>query len=409
MIEQDSMIPTAVNNAALPVFQAPRLGAAWQLSPSSLVYVLTHTLFFVAFAVLLHGNTLAPLSFGFSPDSLSLNIPLQMAAILGVVAAVVTMWFERQFVIRGILTAAAAAIMGCAAALMLEVGLLGLLHADYISFSSLVQDWGLIAAAYPVFRGLRRLLLPSLAVAVPALVIAETAEKAQALARRSVAHRRFTLRFEGMLVADALPSRLLGNALAPYRRHVIFIDPALLHHDTGRKIQLFSPFVIAGLPRQCLPVLRAQYAVLRRLTVAALKRGFDVAASSMALLVFSPVLYYIYRRVARDGGSPIFGHSRIGKDGVSFQCLKFRSMVPNAQSILADYLANNIDARAEWDRDFKLKNDPRVTPFGAFLRKTSLDELPQLWNVLRGEMSLVGPRPIIYAELEKYGDAVDFY
>lgn len=99
-----------------------------------------------------------------------------------------------------------------------------------------------------------------------------------------------------------------------------------------------------------------------------------------------------------------FGHVRIGMNGKPFKCWKFRTMVHNSQDVLAHLLASDAAARAEWDRDFKLKNDPRITPIGQFLRRTSLDEIPQLWNVLKGEMSLVGPRPIIEAELERYGD-----
>ncbi|EFO1682599.1 sugar transferase, partial [Escherichia coli] len=110
-----------------------------------------------------------------------------------------------------------------------------------------------------------------------------------------------------------------------------------------------------------------------------------------------------------DGGPAIYGHDRVGINGKTFKCLKFRSMVVNSKEILDELLKNDPKAKEEWDATFKLKNDPRITKIGAFLRKTSLDELPQLLNVLKGEMSLVGPRPIINAELERYNDQVDYY
>ena len=125
--------------------------------------------------------------------------------------------------------------------------------------------------------------------------------------------------------------------------------------------------------------------------------------------MISPLLLYISKKVKQDGGAAIYGHERIGKDGKPFKCLKFRSMVTNSKEVLEELLANNPDAKTEWDETFKLKNDPRITKIGHFLRKTSLDELPQLFNVLKGEMSLVGPRPIITAELERYNEEVDYY
>lgn len=140
-----------------------------------------------------------------------------------------------------------------------------------------------------------------------------------------------------------------------------------------------------------------------------LKRLFDIFGSLAIIIILSPVLLYISRKVKQDGGPAIYGHERIGKGGKSFKCLKFRSMVINSKEVLAELLENDPEARAEWDASFKLKNDPRITKIGHFLRRTSLDELPQLFNVLKGEMSLVGPRPIITAELERYSDEVDYY
>lgn len=140
-----------------------------------------------------------------------------------------------------------------------------------------------------------------------------------------------------------------------------------------------------------------------------LKRLLDIVGSASLLALLSPLFVYFAWRVSRDGGKPFFGHTRVGQNGKPFDCYKFRSMVVNAKEELQNLLANDPEARAEWARDFKLKNDPRVSKIGAFLRKTSLDELPQLWNVLKGEMSLVGPRPLIEAELERYGEDVGYY
>ena len=104
----------------------------------------------------------------------------------------------------------------------------------------------------------------------------------------------------------------------------------------------------------------------------------------------------------QDGGPVFFAHRRLGYGGQSFPCMKFRSMAVDAEARLTKLLAENPEARAEWARDHKLKNDPRITPLGAFLRKSSLDELPQLFNVLRGEMRFVG-RPIVQSEVARYG------
>ncbi|HAT1685418.1 TPA: undecaprenyl-phosphate galactose phosphotransferase WbaP, partial [Klebsiella oxytoca] len=140
-----------------------------------------------------------------------------------------------------------------------------------------------------------------------------------------------------------------------------------------------------------------------------LKRSFDVIGSLAIITVLSPVLIYISQKVKKDGGPAIYGHERIGKGGKPFKCLKFRSMVINSKEVLDELLEKDMDAKREWDSTFKLKNDPRVTKIGSFLRRTSLDELPQLFNVLKGEMSLVGPRPIITAELVRYNEEVDYY
>lgn len=142
----------------------------------------------------------------------------------------------------------------------------------------------------------------------------------------------------------------------------------------------------------------------------AVKRGFDVLGAAAALLLLSPLLLMLAALVKMsDGGGIVYGHRRIGRGGECFRCFKFRTMVENGDEVLAEHLARNPHLRAEWDATRKLQDDPRVTRVGSVLRKLSLDELPQLINILRGEMSIVGPRPVVEEELKLYGAAADIY
>ena len=138
-------------------------------------------------------------------------------------------------------------------------------------------------------------------------------------------------------------------------------------------------------------------------------RVLDVVIASAALLFFLPLLVVVAFALALEGGPIVFAHQRIGQGGRRFSCLKFRSMVVDAEARLARLLQDDPEARREWLQNHKLRNDPRVTSFGRFLRKSSLDELPQLFNVLRGEMSIVGPRPIVEAEMSRYGHRIASY
>jgi exopolysaccharide production protein ExoY len=133
-----------------------------------------------------------------------------------------------------------------------------------------------------------------------------------------------------------------------------------------------------------------------------LKRALDVAVIVMAAPVVLPVIGALAFLVARDGGKAFYTQQRVGKGGKPFRMWKLRSMVSDADARMEAYLAANPAARAEWDSTQKLKNDPRITRFGRLLRKTSLDELPQLYNVLIGDMSLVGPRPMMLNQQSLY-------
>ena len=135
------------------------------------------------------------------------------------------------------------------------------------------------------------------------------------------------------------------------------------------------------------------------------KRAFDLAFALTLLPVLLPVILLLAIVTRLDGGPAFFGHRRVGKGSQEFSCLKLRSMRVDAEEYLQKYLADNPDAAEEWRENYKLKDDPRITKFGKFLRKTSLDELPQIFNVIRGDMSFVGPRPITKTELEVYGPA----
>ena len=141
-----------------------------------------------------------------------------------------------------------------------------------------------------------------------------------------------------------------------------------------------------------------------------IKTIFDYVLTITGTIAISPILIVIALWIYKDSPGPvIFKHRRIGKNGKEFNCYKFRSMCIDAKERLEELLKNDPQAKAEWEKDFKLKNDPRITKSGAFLRKTSLDELPQIFNVLKGEMSLVGPRPIIRDEMARYGEYIGDY
>jgi UDP-galactose-lipid carrier transferase len=141
-----------------------------------------------------------------------------------------------------------------------------------------------------------------------------------------------------------------------------------------------------------------------------IKAGLDFIVALVMLVLASPLLLAIAICVLADGGSPLYAQTRIGQRGRPFRCLKFRTMTHDAEQRLRELLDSDPIAAAQWSQSQKLTWDPRVTKIGWVLRKTSLDELPQLINVLLGDMSLVGPRPIIAAEIERYGaDIASYY
>jgi len=139
------------------------------------------------------------------------------------------------------------------------------------------------------------------------------------------------------------------------------------------------------------------------------KRLFDLVLALAILPVVAPVIAILWVATIVAGGNGFFGHERVGRHGKIFRCWKIQTMVQNSEEVLVLYLASNPQHAETWKREFKLHDDPRVTPLGRFLRKTSLDELPQVWNVIKGEMSFVGPRPVTLPELGKYGSSRPAY
>lgn len=135
------------------------------------------------------------------------------------------------------------------------------------------------------------------------------------------------------------------------------------------------------------------------------KRIFDIICSSVALIILSPVFLILAAAIkTTDKGPVFFAHRRVGKDGKPLNIYKFRSMVTNAEDLIKQFTP---EQKAEYERNFKLENDPRVTKVGKFMRRTSLDELPQLFNILKGDISIVGPRPVMEVETEIYGNYRD--
>ncbi|TMM51050.1 sugar transferase [Sulfitobacter sabulilitoris] len=159
----------------------------------------------------------------------------------------------------------------------------------------------------------------------------------------------------------------------------------------------------------CVPALPSkvrQVNILKSFARSSFDKGFAV----LALLFFAPFIAVIALAILISEGGPVFfAHKRVGKDGREFNCLKFRTMAVDAEERLAALLENDREAAAQWRANQKLDNDPRITCIGEFFRKTSLDELPQFWNVLIGDMAIVGPRPIVASETHHYGEYLSDY
>jgi exopolysaccharide production protein ExoY len=166
----------------------------------------------------------------------------------------------------------------------------------------------------------------------------------------------------------------------------------------------------AGTPKRSYRLILPLDPVANRKLGAILKRSFDIVAVAAVLVVLLPLIFMLIFTLWTLQGRPIlFKHRRVGRGGKCFSCWKFRTMIYDGDEVLHGHLTKTPEARIEWEVSRKLKNDPRVTPLGQLLRKTSIDELPQLINILKGDMSLVGPRPIVEDEIKHYGENIVHY
>lgn len=304
-----------------------------------------------------------------------------------------------------------------------------------------VLVWMQAATFLPLFRALARSLMTRLGLWQRPTVIIGTGPNASEAVHALNSEPQLGLRVlgcidgneadEGLNAPATLPPAMTTEQLLDLTEHAgLQVVIALEHHQSAQREAWLRRLAVWNVADVCvIPAMRGiplygtdiawffshEVALLRvrnnlrRWPARFTKRLFDITASTVLLVLLLPLMLWTAIRIRRDGGHAIFAHHRVGRQGRRFPCFKFRSMVTDAEERLQTLLEESPELKAQWDRDHKIKDDPRISPVGHFLRRTSLDELPQLFNVLRGEMSLVGPRPVIAAELERYGDDAQYY
>jgi Undecaprenyl-phosphate galactose phosphotransferase WbaP len=329
-------------------------------------------------------------------------------------------------------SAHAACLTGAATAAMIATAIVSLLIANLSALTPAIVVW----LAFPLLclvtrAGARWAFKLAGKDRVPVLLVGEDAGLMSAAAALSAAPHL------GFDIAAEIPFGMLARNLSAggWRK-------LLGYHGAGRVVLVYDaadparpqPHMIEALVRERVPVtilhtahglpalgcrhgwftgqdaLMVSYGTPRAKPLARMvKTAVDFIVACAMTVVLLPVLLIIAALIKLDGGPALFSHRRIGHGGHRFNCLKFRTMVTNSDAVLRRHLAENPAAAAEWAETRKLRNDPRITAIGRILRKTSLDELPQLFNVLRLDMSLVGPRPIVGEEICRYGDDIGYY
>ncbi|WP_431860976.1 undecaprenyl-phosphate galactose phosphotransferase WbaP [Azospirillum sp.] len=321
-------------------------------------------------------------------------------------------------------------VVGCSLTLLGDGFLLFALKRDF-SRLWLVASWFLAAALVPVARRAGRALLDSWGLwRLPVMVVGD-GEDARDACEALASETSLGYTVADVVSLECIERQVAGRSWAELceTRGARMVVLALSGTEVLQRGALLADLVRERLPFAVIPPLRGlpilgfdqMYFIGRDVMMMqarnnlaqplsrAVKLAFDVAVASVLLLLLTPMFAIFAMLIARGGGPVLYRHRRVGRAGRPFGCLKFRTMVPDADRMLSAHLAENPEAAAEWGRTFKLRADPRVTPVGRVLRSTSLDELPQLLNVLRGEMSLVGPRPVTAEELRFYGRDVAFY
>lgn len=292
---------------------------------------------------------------------------------------------------------------------------------EYVSRLWIMGTWAMLPLWAGMLRAWMKTCLSVLGVRqLPVLVVGE--------GRESVAEALRSEPSIGWSVLPAAPGldpvEVLGAATRDGARHVVVVG-----HPAGPVVDVMRALAAAGLPHSlCLPVAGSGLASMRPdaivghdFVLMGERRGLSAPAARMAKratdivlalcigLVALPAAAATAVVVSLDGGPILYGQERVGRGGRRFRCLKFRTMVQDSDARLAELLGRDAQARAEWDRDRKLRRDPRITRYGRLLRAVALDEVPQILNVLRGDMSFVGPRPVTESELPRYGDDLAAY
>jgi Undecaprenyl-phosphate galactose phosphotransferase WbaP len=320
-------------------------------------------------------------------------------------------------------------VVACAVALACDIFLTIAIYHQPVDVEILFR-WVLFCPSLLLLRvGTRGALRAAGMWSLRTLIVASPDEVEAAGAALS-SDKSMGYRVVGTITPDAAAA--LSDAELPVmvaERHADFLVVALGGGDPAAEHAALDALRRTGLPIALVPTLRGvpvigfrqhyflghdivmlvSRANLARPFSRVLKLVFDQVAASVLLVLLAPLLLTLAMLVRADGGPALYRHRRIGAGGRVFDCIKFRSMVKDADRVLRRVLATNPAAAAEWAATQKLRDDPRVTRIGRFLRRSSLDELPQLLNVIRGEMSLVGPRPIVQAEVARYGADIEHY